>query len=428
MKVLNYLATAAALLCSVAAVSCSDNDEPAQPTITHIYLSVPDGKTSIADDSDETITVEVSLSAKLEQETTFTFTATGADASLLTFGDNPVTIAAGSTTGFFTVKSAKTSNVMESTSFTFAIEGLDASRFDISTNATITLLPAAGLANLTPEQKALIQGWKTTYGIDLAPWIGNITLQGTIEFPGGGVRSAFTNPETINLSGSTVFNLSSEATAEVPALDMTENPMGMTEYLYKVFRALTVGDQEYFALEDDGTGLDLMELIKWNASSTETFSASLPGLKLTNIANGKATIAFVAEGEDLILNSQGQPIVDDLMDGAYYTYAYHTSWIPFAYNFSAWNRQLGLMEQNNPTALELQSYGVTAAPACYLGLSDVLEDTWEIDEEEDGVSNLYVEPSAEIDFNAGTMKFIFPFDSADQYGYSRITVTYSIQK
>lgn len=428
MKVLNYLATAVALLCTVAAVSCSEKDEPSQPTVTHIYLSVPDGKTSIADDSDETITVEVSLSAKVAQETTFKFTATGADASLISFGDNPVTIAAGSTTGFFTVKSAQTGNVMESTSFSFDIEGLDASKFDISTNATITLLPAANLANLTEEQKALIQSWKTSYGIDLTPWIGNISLQGTIDFPGGGARDAFTNPETINLSGSTVFNLSPEATAEVPALDMVENPMGMTEYLYKVFRALTVGDQEYFALEDDGTGIELMELINWNAGSSETFTASLPGLKLTNIANGKATIKFVAEGEDLILNSQGQPIVDDLMDGAYYTYAYHSSWIPFAYNFSAWNRQLGLMEQNNPTALELQSYGVTAAPACYLGLSDVLEDVWEIDEEEDGVSNFYVEPSAEIDFNAGTMKFIFPFDSADQYGYSRITVTYSLQK
>ncbi|MDE6468174.1 MAG: DUF4929 domain-containing protein, partial [Muribaculaceae bacterium] len=172
MKVLNYLVTAVALLCTVAAVSCSEKDEPSQPTVTHIYLSVPDGKTSIADDSDETITVEVSLSAKVAQETTFKFTATGADASLITFGDNPVTIAAGSTTGFFTVKSAQTGNVMESTSFSFDIEGLDASKFDISTNATITLLPAANLANITEEQKALIQSWKTSYGIDLTPWIG----------------------------------------------------------------------------------------------------------------------------------------------------------------------------------------------------------------------------------------------------------------
>lgn len=78
--------------------------------------------------------------------------------------------------------------------------------------------------------------------------------------------------------------------------------------------------------------------------------------------------------------------------------------------------------------MEMQSYGISAAPATHLGLSDVLEDSWEIDEDEDGVSNLYVAPHAEIDFNAGTMTFIFPFDTEDQYGYSRIAVTYTLQK
>lgn len=90
-------------------------------------------------------------------------------------------------------------------------------------------------------------------------------------------------------------------------LDMTENPMGMTEYLYKTLRQLTVDDNEYFALEDDGSGLELMELINWNDKSEESFTVSLPGLKITDIHDGKATVEFVAEGDDYILNAQANP-------------------------------------------------------------------------------------------------------------------------
>ncbi|MDE5920555.1 MAG: DUF4929 domain-containing protein, partial [Paramuribaculum sp.] len=261
----------------------------------------------------------------------------------------------------------------------------------------------------------------------LTPWIGSITLQGTIEFPGSGNRAPFIQPQTIQLSGNTVFGISKLADETTPVLDMTENPMGMTEYLYKTLRQLTVDDNEYFALEDDGTGLELMELIDWNAKSEESFTASLPGLRITNINDGKATVEFVAEGDDYILNAQGEPIYSPVSEEDL-VYAYHTSWIPFTYQFTAWNRQLALIEGGDPLAMELQSYGVSAAPAAHLGISDVLEDAWEIDEDEDGVANLYVAPHAEIDFNAGTMTFVFPFDSEDQYGYSRITVTYTLQK
>ncbi|MDE5720272.1 MAG: DUF4929 domain-containing protein [Paramuribaculum sp.] len=428
MKAFHYLASAAALLFAFTAASCSDNnDEPEPEVINHIYFSIPDGNSSITDNTDETVTVAINLSSPLATATSFTVELTGSDASLLTLGNNPVSIAAGATTGTFTVASANAGTITESTSFGFTIRDLDPAKFDIAQNATVTLLPAVIESTLTPEEQALVNQWRTAYGIDLTPWIGSITLQGTIEFPGSGNRAPFIQPQTIQLSGNTVFGISKLAAETPPVLDMTENPMGMTEYLYKTLRQLTVDDNEYFALEDDGTGLELMELIDWNAKSEESFTASLPGLRITNINDGKATVEFVAEGDDYILNAQGEPIYSPVSEEDL-VYAYHTSWIPFTYQFTAWNRQLALIEGGDPLAMELQSYGVSAAPAAHLGISDVLEDAWEIDEDEDGVANLYVAPHAEIDFNAGTMTFVFPFDSEDQYGYSRITVTYTLQK
>lgn len=428
MKALHYLASAAALLFAFTAASCSDsNEEPEPEVINHIYFSIPDGNSSITDNTEETVTVAISLSSPLATATSFTVELTGSDASLLTIGNNPVSIAAGSTTGTFTVASANAGTITESTSFGFTIRDLDPAKFDIAQNATVTLLPAANESTLTPEEQALVDQWRTAYGIDLTPWIGTVALQGTIEFPGSGNRAPFISPQTIQLSGSTVFAISKDADDTTPVLDMTENPMGMTEYLYKTLRQLTVDDNEYFALEDDGSGLELMELINWNDKSEESFTVSLPGLKITDIQDGKATVEFVAEGDDYILNAQGEPIYSPNTDG-YLTYYYHSSWIPFSYQFTAWNRQLALIENNDPIAMEMQSYGISAAPATHLGLSDVLEDSWEIDEDEDGVSNLYVAPHAEIDFNAGTMTFVFPFDTEDQYGYSRITVTYTLQK
>lgn len=426
----NLIKTAAlmaALVWSVAFVSCSKEDDPVDQTVNHIYLSVPEaGGSTIVDGSGETITVMVTLSKKVEAAVSLDFAIESAHADMFVLEGNPVRIAAGENSGFFTVKSADKLTTVENVDASFSIKNLDESKFDLASNLSIKLLPAPGAGTLTPEEMALVAAWKNSYGIDLLPWIDNVALTGTIEFPGDGYRDPFIMPETITLNGYTAFSISKDATAEVPALDMVENPMGMSDYLYQSFKRLTIDDKEYFALEDDGNGLDLMRLINWNSNSEESFAASLPGIKITGISSGKATLEFVAEGDDYILNSKGEPIYSEALED-YFVYSYHTSWIPFKYTYTAWDRQLGLVEAGDAEAAELLGYGVSAAPASYLGVNDVLEDYWEFDSEEDLI-NLYVEPKGEIDFNAGTMTFEFPFDHADQYGYSRVKVTYTIKK
>lgn len=429
MNISKYLASAAAILLACSAVSCKDDngaDEPA--TKTHIYLGTTDGSTSLAEDSEQPITVEVALSAAAKEALTLDFELIGDAAAALELDGNPVTIGKGETTGTFSVKSRQTGMLTEAATATFAINGLDASKYDLLENLTITVLPGAAAATLTPEQKALLDGYKETLGIDLYPWMGNVALTGSIEFPGSGTRDPFVAPATITLNGQTLFTLGADATEDTPALDMTANPMGMTEYLHKSFRQLTVEDKEYFDNADADYSVRLMRLLNWSDASAETFAVTLPGLKITSLdpATKKASVEFVVEGDNLVLDSNGNPIHDDINDFDL-TYDFSYDRVPFEYSYTAWDRMLALIEGRNPDALELMS-SMLSHPAQYLGISSVLTDDWEIDEEEDGVRNLYTEPKGEIDFANGTMTFEFPFDHADQYGYSRVKVVYSLAK
>ena len=429
MNISKYLASAAALLLACAVISCKDDNDPGtSATQTHIYLSSADGTTSIAEDADQAVTVEVALSAAASETLSLDFELQGDAGAVLELEGNPVTITKGATTGTFSVKSKQAGILTEPATATFAIIGLDTSKYNLQENLTITVLPQASAADLTAEQKALLDGYKANLGIDLYPWLGNIALTGTIEFPGSGNRDPFVSPANITLNGSTLFALSAEATDDTPALDMVANPMGMSEYLHKSFRQLTVEDKEYFDNADADYSVRLMQLLNWNDASTETFAVTLPGLKITDIdaAAGKATVEFVTEGDNYVLDSAGNPIHDDINDFDL-TFDFSYDRVPFAYSYTAWDRMLALIEGRNPDALELMS-AMLSHPAQYLGISSVLSDDWEIDEEEDGVRNLYTEPKGEIDFANGTMTFEFPFDHADQYGYSRVKVVYSLAK
>lgn len=417
-----YLSFAAMALL-LAATSCDkENDDP--NVDTKVYLSL-DSSTLVAG-SDGVANLSISLSANAAENLSVDLTVTGADcAGQVEINPNPALINAGDNATIVSVSVAGVSGVTEPVTVTIEPTGLPKG-YKVAETVSLTILPE-GTVTLTEEQQALVEGYKTLYGIDLMPWLGSVSLEGNVEEPGSGSTSYFEEPRNIELKGSTLFTLNEESTETEIILDMVSNPMGMAAYMHDLFRNVTVADEEYFANEDSADSLELMELIGWNKDSAETFDVKLKGLKITNLdpATGKGDIEFVVEGDDYVLNSKGEPIYCELLESDL-LYSYHTSWIPFEYKYSAWDRMLGFIEAGNPTALEVMlSY--TASPASYLGWSSVLEDEWMIDEEEDGVANLYVEPKGTVDFNNGKMTFEFPFDHTYSYGYSRVKVTYTVK-
>lgn len=417
-----YLSFAAMALL-LAATSCDkENDDP--NVDTKVYLAL-DASTLVAG-SDATANLSVSLSADAAENLSVNLTVSGADcAGQVEINPNPAVIDAGENATIVSVSVAAVSGVTEPVTVTIEPTGLPKG-YKVAETVSLTILPE-GTVSLTEEQQALVESYKTLYGIDLMPWLGSVSLEGDIEEPGSGLSTYFEEPRTITLSGSTLFTLNEESTETEIILDMVSNPMGMAAYMHDLFRNVTVADEEFFANEDAAYSIDLMKLIGWNKDSAETFDVKLKGLKITNLdpTTGKGDVEFIVEGEDYVYNSKGEKIWCEALESDL-LYSYHTSWIPFEYKYSAWDRMLSLIEAGNPTALEImQSY--TASPASYLGYNDVLEDYWEIDEEEDGVVNLYVEPKGTVDFKAGKMTFLFPFDHTYSYGYSRVNVTYTVK-
>lgn len=426
MNAIKYLASAAALLTlAFGSASCSEEDKTEPDTSTKIYLTVEEGKTNIHANYTDEITVSLELSSAVAAETQFTLGFTGTDAAAMTVIDNPVTVAAGSTSTSFKVKTTGV-EVQSVTTLTLAVENVPAG-FAMTQPATFTVSPSTAMEELTEEQIATIAGIRSSAGFDLTPWMGFVELTGTIEFPGDGAREAFVSPATITLGGTTGITLGSEASATRPTITMAVNPMGMADYLLESFLNLTVKDKEYFAYDEDPEAapesVRLMELLNWNANSAETFSVELPNIEIANYdpETETADLIFVKEGTDKMLDREGNPIYVEALEDDY-TYG-HESWIPFTYGYSAWTRNLNMFAAGDPEIAELLTYATVADPKVYLGISDVNYDYWELEE-----NNLYTEPKGSIDFKNGKMTFEFPFDHADQNGYSRVKVTYSLAK
>lgn len=424
MNTNKYLAAAASLLMACAMVSCDEENDPSG-SVNHVYISSSTGANSVFEGG-ESLTLDLSLSAPVAEATTFKLMAEGEGAAFVEFNPEYVTVAAGSTSAQFTVTA--TGAVSEETTATITVGDLDDKKFDVKEKFTLTVYPAAGAYELTETEKAMVEAFKQQYGVDLTPWLGYVNLTGTIEFPGGGNIEAFVEPTTIDLEGVSVFRLNSASTPANLILDMMSNPMGMSEYLYSTFRALTVDDKEYFANEDEennGENLAFMKRLNWNSNSVEEFAVTLPGMTFDiDPATKKGTINFVTEGELFALDSEDNPLEDS--EGEPLLLNWSADRVNFNYFYTAWNRQVELFKQNDPVIFEQTGYGMYAHPAAFLGMSSVLDDEWLL--EEDGEVSLYCEPKGTVDFEKGTMTFEFPFDHSDQYGYSRVKVVYTIAK
>lgn len=429
MKFLKFLASSLCLVAMATSFqSCSDDDDKDSVDVRNgIYLSFAGGYNQLTDGTDNVLTVNIDLSSTIAAPLTLDIAVANDPNGYVELVGTPVTIAAGARTASFQVKSANKMAATDVQSMNFVINGLDESKFEIKENATFFLYPYNHVPELTPEQTELISRILTTYGIDLTPWMGEVALTGTLEFPGNDYITALNEPTTIDLEGKTGFTLGSNATTDEPSLCMATNPMGMSDYLLHTFRQLTVEDNEYFCNEFNELNLALMNKINWNKVSKELFIVKLDNIRLTNIDKDAKTadLEFVVEEPWYMKDLNGNNIYSEMMgDDLVYNYSY--SHIPFEYSYTAWNRLLKLYEQNDPEVTEWINYtSMLPAPATKLGTMDAIVDPADLEED---TESLYVQPTGKIDFSAGTMTFEFPFDMENQNGYSRVKVTYTLAK
>lgn len=377
---------------------CSCNDEPGGDDYSgsnKVYLSV-DNEAVITENDTTPLTVTVDLTTTRTEMTSLTFAVLDDDKGVLRLTGNPVSIEPGKKQATFNIVSNNKNLLEQEARFRIALSTFPQD-IQLAEVLEVVVKPNPAIPQLTEEQKTLIEGYKEKYGIDLLEWIGIVNCKTTVNSPADGYTQDFVQAFTKEFTGYSIFTLSEKATAEKPILKITENPFGLTEYLYWVLRKETVENSEYWTQTPSAMGT--MQLISWDKDSKESFSVTLDSLVLNDINENSANVDFVKIGED----EYGDP----------------TSTIPFTYSFSAWDRMKELIDQGNAEAIEYDYTGGSANPTQYLFISPITYDCWEVPEN-------YLSPKMTFDFKNKKLNCQFVFDHPMAGGYTRITVEYQL--
>lgn len=401
MKKTAYALFMGGVLLTAAAASTSCNEEKATgySGTNKIYLTAADNNAVMTESDATPLEIEVTLTSTVETATTLTFRLEDDAQELLRLEGNPVTIAAGEKSASLQVISNEKNLLTESCYITLGIDAAQVpAGMELAEALRIRLNPNPAIPELTDDQKALIEGYKEKFGFDLNEVLGVMKCTTTLDIPGDGTTNDFATPETRTINGQTVLTLSEESTADMPVLKMVDNPMGLTEYLYWVFRQNTIDDDEYWTqMGEESANQRLMDRIEWTATSEETFNVTLDGIKCKNLSSSSADLDILGEVED----SYGDPYMI----------------VPFDYSFSAWDRQKKLLDAGDADMQEIYDQGGFANPAFYLFYCGADTDEYE--------SGNWLESKGHIDFEKGEMTFQFVIDHAYASDYTRVHVTYT---
>lgn len=390
------------ILCCLAAaavtgsVSCEKSGETGYTGTNYIYLS--SSSNSMFDTEDASIAVDVTLTTSLAEDLTLTFKVNGDEDGVITLEGNPVTIPAGQKTGSFTIKSAK---IMSKTmSFSVSLDGQTVLPDKVAWKEDFSFsVNSADLAELTEEQKAIIEAYKEASGIDLSKYLGLVQVSAvyTASNPDSEIPL---QPETFN--GSTMIVLSDKSEAGKPVLKMTVNPMGIQDALYKKLASLTIGNPMWSEEVEEGVKTSYMLLtdaIGWTSSSNETFMMTLDGIE----PQADKSVNFVAD-----LSYYDEEWEEDVV----------LFKVPFEFSFSAYEREKKAVEDGVIVKDENWYHDATVNPDFMLNCDDISDDGYDCGN--------YVAASATI--SAEKMEFTFCIYNYNDYDYSKVVATYTPNK
>ena len=380
--------------CMLAAMAgftaCDDKGGEGYQGVNYIYLSAQDGKTTLYEIDETPIVVEVMLTTALEEDLVLDFALTGTE-GVVSLEGCPVTIEAGSKTASFNIVS-NNANVLETAAnYTVDLASDIVLPENVELNEALAFVVSPMTAEaLTDAQKAILEAYRTSTGIDLSKYIGVVNVSTVIT----ALDVETWEPVAIPVTGKTLITLS-ESAAETPVLKMITNPMGIEDYMYQVLRSKTVDNDEFwygeYALDCYNT---LMSAIDWNKISEEVFSMSLDGIAF----GAEGEIEYLGEGE----NEYGDPIVI----------------VPFDYHYTAYERELAAIEAGdiNPSEDAEWYPDATANPYFHLNCDDISEDLY-------GEGKYWVETTASVSETALTFTFcVYNYYDDD---YTRIVATYT---
>ncbi len=400
-----------AAVASVMVTACNETTDHTYIGPNYVQLSAANATTILA--RDETPIKVGLLTAKTPgQDETLDFELVNNTDGILRVLNTPLILKAGTKTDTLQVVSTHNEDFSEPAVVTLRLKSsTDPEMQQWGDGVRITVNPNPTVASLTAEQRALIEGYKEKYGLNLYNIIGERKCTVDVTYPDDEVGTAVTNQKTEHFTSSSVITLSDAATADRPILKMSYNPFGLNAFLYRIFQVEGPEDENTWKTEESAYA-SILKLIGYDLSK-ETFSATLDNVELHPSDH---SVSFTAQ----LPNAYGDIITR----------------IPFDYSYSAWNRMQQKADEGatfevdeNGTMVQydlstyINDYYVTLNPANYLGTSDISSDQWSNDPSD------YIEPSATYDTSKGEMTFQFPWDHVNySYGYTQIKVTYQLGK
>ena len=170
MKKFSILGCIAAVLLSIAGCEQTGNDDS---MTNYIYLS--SDKTSMFEIDNEPIVVEVMLRNSLAEDVELTF-ALSDNSGIVRLENNPVLIPAGEKTGYLKIYPGG-GDLASTTNYTVSLDATAELTADLTLKApfTFALMPVE-VEPLTEEQNAIIAAYKAATGIDLAKFMGIVSV------------------------------------------------------------------------------------------------------------------------------------------------------------------------------------------------------------------------------------------------------------
>jgi putative lipoprotein len=401
MKMSNIKSMISSALVALAIVACSkDDNNSSYSGKNHVYIT-SQGTTTLSVGEEKQIEAKIGLSAAVNDATTIKLKAVdakGNTSDLLTFTPNPVTIAKGAREVSFTIAlSAAAQSIESEQQLKVTIES--SGNLEPNTDLSVSVKPAAALAELTEAQKALVKAYQAK-GMNILPFLGKVKVKTMVTLNSTeDLLVKYKNQFPKTYDGYTVITLSEKATADQPVLKMTSNPMGLTDFFQFLMRKETIENDDVWYGENAGPNYTtVMKLISWTKTSTETFGVTLDGIEL----NGNR-INYVHE-----LDKSAKDDADTKYKA-----------VPFQFTYTAWDRLLKLAKAGDADALGIYQADGTSNPAYYLNVDDITKDEYQ--------KGAWKAPTSSIDYTKKTMQFEFSTYAEGLDDYINVKVEYTAE-